>query len=558
MTRLDFPKKMRWGTLKVEYPRPLRWIVALLGKDTISFEIANLVASNQSFGHRQRNPVQFVITTPSDYTKLLKKHDVIVDAEERRESILNQLTTIEKKHHIKSVATERVLPQVVHLTEKPELALATFDQNFLKAPSQVLISEMVEHQKYFPMSNETGSLVSFFVVVCDNAPNKTILTGNQNALSPRLADGVFLYEEDLKISLENLNKKMTTITYQKALGSMFEKVKRMVKNVEILHEILPICDLKKAKRAAYLSKADLASHLVGEFPELQGTCGKLYALHHKEDQEVAIAIEEHWMPRGEKAPLPQTPVGLIVSMADKLDNLISCFALNLLPTSSSDPYALRRQGLGLLRSMIEHKLSLNLLPVLDNCFDAFIKSHHDTEKYKTKKEEILTALKEFLLGRAKTVFYDLHFEKDEVDTILFYDHLNIFKNYELLLDLQAFRKEETFLRVHETFTRIRKILGGQSHKRGIDEKLFKEPVERALYAKLVGIKRGETPLERFRILGEFGELVDAFFNGAKVMEEDEKIRTNRLGLLFELAELFMQDIDFSKLHILPLKNKNVP
>ena len=320
----------------------------------------------------------------------MKKHYVLADIEERRQSILKQLKALEKKLKGQALETHKVIPQVLNLVEWPQLTSATFDPKFLKAPKEVLISEMVEHQKYFPIADGKSNLKNVFIITADNKPSDLIRRGNQKVLSARLSDGVFLYEQDLKTPLEQYNEKLRVMTYQKELGSMFDKVERIAFIAQVLNSHLAIADQKKVGRAALLCKADLASALVGEFPELQGTIGKYYALVQKEDKEVAEAINEHWMPRAENAPLPKTATGIVLSLSDKIDNLIGCYSVGLKPTSSSDPYALRRQSFGLLKILIEGKESIDLKKVLEEACGAFPKLKGKSAHLTTIVQEILT------------------------------------------------------------------------------------------------------------------------------------------------------------------------
>ena len=234
------------------------------------------------------------------------------------------------------IAREQVLPQVVNLVEWPFVTHAEFDAAFLKAPKEVLVSEMVEHQKYFPVANADGSLKNIFVITANTTPTAVIRQGNQ-ALSPRLNDGMFLYQHGVKVKLDALNEKLKQVTFQKDLGSVYDKVQRIISHTAVLQKLLKISTPEKARRAAELSKADIASEMVYEFPDLQGIIGHDYALKQGEDPEVALAIEEHWMPRGENAPLPTSPTGTLVSMAEKIDNLLGCYSANLKPTYPAIP-----------------------------------------------------------------------------------------------------------------------------------------------------------------------------------------------------------------------------
>lgn len=559
---LEFPKKMRWGDLNVEYARPLRWVVALYGKEVIPFVVANILSGNESFGHRQLDPKSFSIKQPKDYLAQLRKHWVIADVVERKKMILDQLPQT-------AAEVERVMPQVAHLVEYPFAITGNFDSAYLRAPKEVLISEMVEHQKYFPMV-ENDKLLPSFVVISNNKPTALIQHGHERALSPRLADGVFLFEEDLKVPLERFNEELKKMTYQEQLGSLSAKVGRLIRNVELLHSYLPLTSLEKATHAASLCKADLASELVGEFPELQGVIGKIYAEKHGEDQEVATAIDEHWMPRGENAPLPKTGCGILLSLAEKMDNLLSCFMLGQKPTSSSDPFALRRQALGIMKILIENKLHLPLEKVFSEALDIF------EPKLAIDKATLLTDLKAFLINRLRTVLLDYNFEKDEIEAVLVFELQSVYDLYLRLEALHAFRRKSEFEALMEVEVRTKKILLSQnkdlvpswrldrlSHPKRfppVQENLLQTSSEQELFRQTQEIKetfhqklvdrRNYTSRnypEAFSELTKLQKPVATLFDEVKVIDDDVAIRTNRLALLQEVYDLCEELADFSKL-----------
>lgn len=566
--KAEFPKKMRWGELDIEYARPLRWIVALYGDEVIPFAVGGILSGDLSCGHRQLDPGLFKIPCAAVYLDTLRSHMVMASIKEREDSILDQIRDLETKLKGKALAKERVMAQVVHLVEWPFVTAASFDPKFLEAPKEVLISEMVEHQKYFPVGDGEGNLISHFLIVCNNKPTDLIRRGNEKALSPRLADGVFLYEEDLKTSLDHFNAQLKKMTFQKELGSVWEKVERLGKIAALLHHYLPICDDGDLKRAAELSKSDLASLLVGEFPELQGHVGMIYARKQGETEAVASAIEEHWMPRGEKAPLPQSPCGVLLSAADKIDNLLSCFAVGLKPTSSSDPYALRRQGIGLIKILIEQKLHLPLDKVFSQAFAFFPKADR----------KILDEIEVFLISRFRTMLVEEGYDKDEVEAVLSYGLNDCYDLQRKLQALHRFRqtKHEAFLALLEIHTRAKKILFSQNRAlvRGWDMErhstetrfpdvnpgLFQDQSEETLFETVNRIKKQfhETLVDRrdpknrqyeegFALLAELQNPMEVLFEAVKIIDDTPSIRTNRLALLQEVWDLFEELIDFDKL-----------
>jgi glycyl-tRNA synthetase len=582
---IEFPKKMRWADLEIEYARPIRWIVCLYGNEVIPFHIGHTQSSNLSYGHRQLDPSEIKLTHPKEYLTELKKHWVMADPRERHNSMIEQLQTIEKQMEATAAAKERVMPQVLHLVEWPFLTVGKFDPIYLQAPKEVLISEMVEHQKYFPLTNSEKTLIPNFVIVCNNKPTDLIRAGNQKALSPRLADGMFLYEEDVKIPLDHFNKKLKSVTFQKDLGTVWEKVNRNLAIAEMVHSHLPICDLEVLRRAATLCKADLCTNLVGEFPELQGTIGKIYALKQGEKHAVAMAIEEHWMPRGEKAPLPHTPCGVLLSIAEKIDNFLSCYALDLKPTSSSDPYSLRRQGIGLLKMLIEGKHHISLPKVFKNGFRLFLQAPglNDTlvQETQEKEETLLSEITSFLLNRFRTILADYRFDKDAIEAALSHGINDIYDTYKKLEDFQAFRKEnhDDFLKLLEIYTRTKKILFSQNphliparqinslQKQGIstqrfssaDPSLFNEheaqffkfvsTLKNTLHTQLIDRREpsGHQWRKAFQLVATLHTPLSNFFDNVKIIDDDEKLKNNRLSLLQEIWDSCEELIDWSKI-----------
>lgn len=541
--QIHFPKKMRWADLDISYPRPLHWIVALYGKEIIPFNIGPIESNHTSYGHAQLDKKAIHLKDPTEYLETLKKHKVLVDQEKRKASIQEQLKTIETSLNATALETSKVLAEVIYLSEWPMLTFSYFDPKFLKAPEEVLISEMVSHQRYFPLKSN-GKLLNAFVITADNTPNPMILKGNEKVLSARLSDGVFLFEEDVKTPLENFNQKLKSMTFQKELGNVYEKVERLVKHANSLNTLLNIANSKVLNRAATLCKADLATLLVGEFPELQGIIGRHYALCHHEDKEVALAIQEHWLPRFEADALPTSPEGVLLSLADKFDNLIGYFSIGLKPTSSSDPYALRRQTLGIIRILIENKLSLNFEEALSILLKHFKHSVDST---------IIKEILGFILPRVKTVFEEIGFKNDEIEASLQTHIVNPYDQYLRLFALAKFRETEDFAKLYEVYKRAK----GQMQEEithSFKDSLLKEPAEKDLYSHLISVRKNilyafeQGDYESsIKFLTSFQIPLARLFDEVKILTEDPYVRSNRLALLKEVFELFGRLLDFSKL-----------
>ena len=547
---IDFQKTMRWGSEHIHYARPLRWITALLGKHVIPFRVGPIESGRTSHGHRQRCPGEFTIDQADSYVDLLRSHEVMVTVEERREEILAQLADIEAKLQAQAVEPEQVVRQVLHMVEWPTLAWASFDSSFLSLPNEVLISEMIEHQKYFPLCDAKGRLVHHFVITSDTQPTKRICHGNEKVLSARLSDGAFLYQHDLQQTLDQMNEKLKAITYQANLGTVWDKVKRLKQHVQCLHSSLSIGSQAQAQRAAELCKADLASAMVGEFPELQGVIGRYYALHQGEDEVVAQAIKEHYLPKGEGDALPSSDEGTVLSLAEKLDNILGCFAVGLKPTSSSDPYALRRQMLGIVRMLIQGKLHLPLRSIIEKCLNHFTVSLSITPK------ETIDEVMRFILSRVKTVFLEYDVRKDEIEASLSGPDLDIdvydtFCRVKALSDFR--RSSESFEKLFEVFKRARGQIDGQEGV-SFDPNQLVESAEKNLAERVLDVqKKMEKALQEhnydqaYRAIALLQEPLDVLFNEVRILAEDKELRSNRIALLKKVFALFNRLLDFNKI-----------
>ncbi|MCB1112917.1 MAG: glycine--tRNA ligase subunit beta, partial [Chlamydiia bacterium] len=545
---LDFPKKMRWGDLEISYARPLRWIVSLFGKHRVRFTVGDITADRESYGHSQLHPWSFALLKAQDYLPILRDHYVIADMKERRREIVRQLDELERSLGAAIIKRDAVIPQVLNLVEWPQCTVGTFDKAFLKAPKEVLISEMVEHQKYFPVAREDGQLKNSFVITADNKPTEKIRHGNERALTPRLADGVSLYELDLSVSLEEFNEKLKHVTFQKELGSVYDKVMRIKKHAALLQKMLNISTPENTERAALFCKVDIPSKMVYEFPELQGVMGRYYALARDEAPEVAQAIDEHWMPRGEDAPLPATETGIIISLADKIDNLLGCFCVGLKPTSSSDPYALRRQALGMMRILIENRLHLPISKLIGACYDNF------PEEIRTKNSDAVVEIEEFLVNRIKTVFQHYGVAKDEIDASLSSGFSDIYDTFCKVQALHRFRESgDKFPLLYEVYKRAKGQVDSFSDK-AFSTKLLKENAEVALDQVL---NRTELPFtealksheydQAYALIAEIQPAIADLFDQVKVLADDAALRDNRIALLQRVFSRFDMLLDFAKI-----------
>lgn len=547
---LNFPKKMRWADHDIAFARPIRWVLALLGNNCLPFELDGIRSSNQTFGHRQLSPDAVKIGHARDFEQALEKLHVIPDQAKRKTVILNQLEAIEKEKGWSPVKKEAVLSEVLYLSEYPQLDISNFDPKFLEVPQEVLVSEMVEHQKYFPLQDQGKKLVPHFVITCDNTPSKEIREGNERVLTARLSDGAFLYQQDLKTPLEEMNAKLKQVTYQQKLGSVWDKVERLKKHVDTICNYINTNQRETVQRAAHFCKADLCSQMVYEFPELQGVMGKYYTLAQGEDPLVAEAVLEHWMPLGENAPLPASEAGVVLSLAEKIDALLGCFAAGLKPSSSSDPYGLRRQAIGMIRIILNTEGSLPIKEVLDLC------AGHFSSSLISSRKELSDEVWDFMQNRIRTVFGEypgIHPDEIEASLSLNCDDLrSLLRRIEAL---SAFRKTEAFEHLLEVFKRAKGQIA-QGKPNPVQENLMAEKEEHELWEafKRVSPKIKEALNKQhfeqaYSELAALKEPLAALFDHVKILCDDPNIRANRLGILNEVLTLFSKLLDFSKIQI---------
>jgi glycyl-tRNA synthetase len=523
---IPFPKKMRWATFDTTYARPLRWILALYGSNVVPFAIDTIASSNLSYGHGQLYPYPVKIRAPKKYLTKLRRCKVLACALERRKFLEKQLHKWEWKLEASILHKEKVLSEVLFLSEYPQVASASFHKRFLTLPQELLSSEMIDHQRYFPLQNKDGSFSSTFLLAIDRNPNEIILRNNEAVLTARLSDGFFLYELDTKQPLDYYNKALEAINFHPELGSLFEKTKRLLKLSETLGFLL---GFSAPSKAALLAKADLATQVVYQFPELQGTMGKYYALKSGETEETAFAIEEQYLPLTEGGKIPDTTSGAILALADKLDNLISYFSVGIKPSSSKDPYALRRAAIGILRILIEKKWFLDLSKIVANA-------------------DLLTFLKQ----RIKAILLDNGFEKEEIDAILSipsYDPYDIYCRTEAL---HAFReKSKAFDHLLEVYKRVH----GQTsafEKKNFSLSLLEEPGEKELSTALITVKgtleialTKKDYLTAFQTLSTLHSPLSYFFDTVRVLTPDAALQENRIALLQELSDITKGLVDFT-------------
>ena len=547
---LPLPNSMRWGDLDFRFIRPLRWLVALYGEEVVPFELARVKSSNTSRGHRFLSTGDFTIQDAAHYEEACEKAFVIVDPARRKALIEQGLAEEAKAHGGTAEITPNLLEEVLYLVEYPTALAGRFEEKYLALPPEAVITPMRDHQRYFPVKAADGSLMPLFLTVRNGGAEylQTVQHGNERVLRARLADAQFFFDEDRKKSLEEHLEKLKTVVFQEGLGTLYDKSLRLEELAGRIADALgaSAAEKKAAQRAAKLAKADLVTGMVMEFTELQGVMGKEYARLDGEGEEVALAIDEHYMPRFAGDELPQTKAGIIVSLADKMDNIVATFSRGLIPTGSQDPFALRRQALGLVNSIIKAELSLSLVDLVSWAMDLLAL----TEVKARKKMQ--TDVADFMRLRLKNVLGEAGIRYDVADAVLG----DIDDIGRVMLAAKAVQEQLSApdtAKAVQSFVRAAN-LAAKAETAEIDESLFETDEERELMKAYTSAKSAaESLLEAHDYVGaidDFKDLadpIDAFFDGVMVMADDVAVRRNRLALLKAIDNLLLQVADFSKI-----------
>ncbi|WCK53458.1 glycine--tRNA ligase subunit beta [Aneurinibacillus sp. Ricciae_BoGa-3] len=554
---MSFPKNMRWGAHDVKFVRPIRWMVALFGTDIIPFEIAGVHTGNTSRGHRFLGDT-VTIERPEDYTSRLAEQYVMVNPEERRARILSQIREMETQKGWSIPTEEGLLDEVVHLVEYPTTLSGGFEEEYLHIPREVLVTSMREHQRYFPVENKDGELLPYFVTVRngDDKGLETVAKGNEKVLRARLSDARFFYEEDQKMKIDDALKRLETVVFHEELGTIGDKIRRVREAaLSIADSIqIPADEKQKIDRAASIAKFDLVSHMVYEFPELQGIMGERYARLLGEDQTVAQAIFEHYLPRFAGDKLPETETGAVLSIADKIDTIAGCFAIGIIPTGSADPYALRRQATGIVQILLDRGVSLTL----DTLFSLSLAILEDRKLLKRGKEEVKKDLQDFFTLRLKNLLQERGIRYDLIDAVLAVDTSNVGSIVKRADVLRAIFADETekgadFKVIVDSFNRVNN-LAKKAEATQVNPGLFETDAERQLWNAFADVKAQTQPLldqadylAAFHSMAKLHEPINAFFDNVMVMVDDENVKNNRLAMLVAISGFVFGLADFSKI-----------
>jgi glycyl-tRNA synthetase beta chain len=562
---IPFPKTMRWADLNIAFARPIHSVLALLGRDVVAFELGNIKSGRYTYGHRFMHPDKIKISSADDYIESLAAAFVVADMDKRKQIVQKEISRAARKVSGTILIDEELVDIVNNLVEYPVAVAGKFDEEFLELPPEVLINAMREHQKYFAVVDDQEKLKPCFVAVNNTAARNTALVarGHERVIRARLADAQFFYRSDLEISNDERVEKLKGVLFQAELGTMYEKTERVRRIAEFLVEAagLGLDETDRGKelksevsRAARLCKADLVSQVVGEFSKLQGIMGRVYATISGEPPTVAAAIEEHYRPVYSGAPLPDTLVGAIVGIADKIDSICGCFTVGLVPTGASDPYALRRQGIGIIQIINDRGFSFSLKDLISKSISLFKTKSTDSIRDLTEKVDV------FLQNRISHLLAEEGFSKDVIAAILSVSADDVPNVWSRVGALQTLKSQPDFDLLAAAFKRVVNIIkradsmGPEENLEDVDEVLFEHESEGALFTAFKNVEKKVSQSiarDRFdRALLDCASLhgsIDHFFDGVLVMAEDMKVRRNRLALLNQIAALFGRIADFSKI-----------
>jgi len=560
---LYWPKTMTWtGLSGARFIRPIRWIVGLLDGKPLKFSYGGIAASDVTRGHRFLGSSAIRVKTFADYERSLRTNGVLIRPAERQEKIERELAAAAKKGSYRIHEDAELLKLVTYLNEFPSVIEGNFDSAFLNLPDKILVTVMRGHQKYFAVEKRNGELAPYFLAVINVAKDSKglVRAGHERVLKARFADAQFFWESDQKCRLADYLPKLERVTYESRLGSYRDKVERMRTLARWLCEQwynlgMAQAHVSDADRAAELAKCDLATEMVREFPELQGIVGGLYSKAQGEPDAVSDAVYDHYRPVGLDDPIPRNLIGCAVALADKLDSIVGCFAVGVVPTGSSDPFALRRAGLGIVKIILEKKLPLSLVDVIAAAAKAL---HANPPKRQVTPEQEKQVL-EFLRERAKFVFREREgLGYDEVNAVFRASAEDLVDARRRLDALRTIRKSKNFEPLAVSFKRIRKILEKAATSPGdrqdVKPDLFEGEAERALHGSMHAaiprvneLKRAGRYKEALEVIAALRPDVDRFFDQVMVMAEDAAVRKNRLALLGELLLEFTTIADFSEM-----------
>ncbi|MDR4030823.1 MAG: glycine--tRNA ligase subunit beta [Enterococcus sp.] len=545
ITSLTFPVTMHWANYDFEYIRPIHWIVALLDDEVIPFNVLDVTTGQTSRGHRFLGD-DVTFQHANEYETKLKEQFVVVQPNERKQMIVDQANALAAEKNWQLALDEELLEEVTNLVEYPTAFVGSFDEKYLSVPDEVLVTSMKEHQRYFEVRNDQGLLMPHFIAVRngDNVHLENVIKGNEKVLIARLEDAEFFYNEDKKLTIEACVEKLKNVTFHEKIGSIYEKMQRVALIAQIIGRKVGLSEdeLEDLKRASEIYKFDLVTNMVGEFPELQGIMGEKYALLQGEKPAVATAIREHYLPTSSEGELPETAIGAVLALADKLDSVFSFFSVGMIPTGSNDPYALRRQTYGVIRIIEDKGWTFPLVQLQTEVDEAV---NQDVEKYGVLLNEGQAEVVEFVKARLRQLLMTKNVRHDIIDAVVSAEQADLSKLFASANILKSRFEDQDFKPSMEALTRVinlakkgQELLGDTEE--GIDPSLFENKAEKELYQAVKDLSEAfatRTIAENYEALVNLRPLIDAYFNETMVMVEDEKVKQNRLKQLMQIAKM---------------------
>ncbi len=552
LKEISWKKSMKWSDYDLNWGRPLRSILAIFDKKTLKFKYSHIEAVNFTFLEEHGEVTEKKIQDFNEYLKFLKKNDIILSQDERANFISKKIKYICKKKSYKEIIDQSLLLEVNNLVDKPGVIVAKFDKKYLKLPKEIIISTLQSHQRYFTLIDSKDRISNEFIIVTNNKDEKKFIKiGNERVVEARLSDANFFWERDRSFNLIKQINKLKKVTFYENLGSIYQKTQRLRKMAYFISDQLNL-NKEKVEIAASVSKSDLVSGTVGEFPELQGVMGKYFALHQGFEEDVSRAISEHYLPTSMSSPVSKKPVSYALSIIDKLDTLVGFFLINEKPTSSKDPFALRRAAIGLLRTVIENNLVIKVYDLIDYSIKIYLEQGVKESNRQVSKELIL-----FLRERMKNILKEKKVRTDIVEASVS-SHLNdnFLELYKKTSIMNKFISKDLGKNAVSAYKRASNILQQEDKisKNGPDAVLFKYEEEKELFDRINSIRKAFTLKEekknyeeQLRLLSEAKLSTDKFFDNVKVNDDNKDIKNNRLELLQILCSTFNSFIDFSKL-----------
>ena len=549
ITALPVPKNMRWGSSRIEFSRPVHWLVALYGRDVIAAEALGLEASRTTYGHRFHAPDAIQLGHADEYLEALENAYVLADRDQRRERIREQVLAEAEVQDAHAVIDEDLLVEVSGLVEWPVALTGSFDERFLEVPAECLVSSMKANQKYFHLLDDQGKLKPLFITISniDSADPQQVISGNEKVIRPRLADAAFFYDTDRKHTLASRIQQLESVVFQQQLGTLADKTRRSSVIASYIAEQIQ-GDVSHAQRAVALAKCDLVTEMVLEFPELQGVMGRYYAEQDGEPTDVAQALEEQYLPRFASDAIPQSTTGKALALADRLDTLVGIFGIGQRPTGAKDPFALRRASIGVLNILVKGELNLDLRELLSVAAE----QHQGLPKADGLVDDVLT----YMLDRFRAWGQE---ESISAEMYLAVRARPVTKPLDFALRLRAvkaFAQREEAAALAAANKRVSNILSKQSHDGStqVDPALLQEQAEQTLFDAVTTCETKVSPLfasgdyqQALDILATLRDPVDTFFDQVMVMADEDAIRRNRLSLLASLQALFLAVADIAQL-----------